>query len=220
MTQAIAQTRLRVTFTKTGPLRYTSHLDLARVWERLVRRAALPVIYSQGFNPRPKLQLAAALPLGFTSRCEVLDMWLAGDTPPPLRELAERLQDKAPPGLDVMGIEVVDLRGPALQSITREATYHVAFAGSPDAEAVRREVERIMAADEILRERRGKAYDLRPLILSLEMVEDASVPGGLRLEVALRLQEGATGRPDELLDEMGIGLSETRVERVAIGFGD
>ena len=59
--------RIRVTFAKTEPMRFTSHLDLFRAWERTFRRAGLPILFSQGYNPRPRMQLAAALPLGFTS---------------------------------------------------------------------------------------------------------------------------------------------------------
>ncbi len=72
--------RLRVTFSKGGPLVYTSHLDLARAWERALRRAGVGLVYSGGFNPRPKLQLAAALPLGHTAEAEWLDVWLEKPT--------------------------------------------------------------------------------------------------------------------------------------------
>ena len=65
--------RVRITFSKQGALRFIGHLDLHRLWERAMRRANLPLTYSQGFHPQPKISLAAALPLGFSSRGEVLD---------------------------------------------------------------------------------------------------------------------------------------------------
>jgi radical SAM-linked protein len=68
--------RVRITFTKEGATRYISHLDLARAVERALNRAGLPVAYSQGFNRRPRLSLAAALPLGYTSEAEMADVWL------------------------------------------------------------------------------------------------------------------------------------------------
>jgi radical SAM-linked protein len=68
--------RIQITFSKTGAMRFTGHLDLHRAWERTFRRAALPLAYSQGYNPRPKMNLASALPLGFTSECEVIDVRL------------------------------------------------------------------------------------------------------------------------------------------------
>ncbi|HLE27799.1 MAG TPA: TIGR03936 family radical SAM-associated protein, partial [Anaerolineales bacterium] len=68
--------RLRLTFAKTAAMKFSGHLDLHKTWERTLRRARLPLAYSQGFNPQPRLQLASALPLGFTSECEVLDAWM------------------------------------------------------------------------------------------------------------------------------------------------
>ena len=73
--------RIRITFAKQGALRYTGHLDLHKLWERAARRAELPLAYSQGFHPQPKMNIAAALPLGFSSRCEVMDMRLEHEIP-------------------------------------------------------------------------------------------------------------------------------------------
>ena len=70
--------RIRITFSKQGALRYTGHLDLHNLWERAARRAAIPLAYSQGFHPQPKIQLAAALPLGFSSRAEVCSIGSSG----------------------------------------------------------------------------------------------------------------------------------------------
>ena len=68
--------RLRLEFAKTGPTRFIGHLDLAKALERSLNRAQIPLAYTQGYNPRPRMQLAAALPLGFTSECELADVWL------------------------------------------------------------------------------------------------------------------------------------------------
>src|SRR5512136_271004 len=68
--------RLRITFSKNGALRYAGHLDLQTTWERTVRRAGLPLAYTHGFHPGPKIQIASALPLGFIGRAEIVDIWL------------------------------------------------------------------------------------------------------------------------------------------------
>jgi radical SAM-linked protein len=68
--------RLRLVFAKDGPARFIGHLDLARTLERMLNRAQIPLAYTQGYNPRPRMQLATALPLGFTSECEIADIWL------------------------------------------------------------------------------------------------------------------------------------------------
>ncbi|MGF1504453.1 MAG: TIGR03936 family radical SAM-associated protein [Anaerolineae bacterium] len=67
--------RYRIRFGKQDDLRYTGNLDIARIWERTLRRAGAPGVYSNGYNPRPKLQIAAALPLGYSSVCEIVDVW-------------------------------------------------------------------------------------------------------------------------------------------------
>ena len=82
--------RYRITFTKDEAQRFTSHLDLHRAWGRLLRRAGLPLLYSQGFNPRPRIQLSTALPLGCTSEHELADIWLTEEIP--CSEILERLQ--------------------------------------------------------------------------------------------------------------------------------
>ena len=82
--------RLRITFHKTAAMRYTGHLDLHKTWERTIRRARLPLAYSQGYHPQPRLNVASALPLGFTSECELLDLWLADEVP--IGDAAKALQ--------------------------------------------------------------------------------------------------------------------------------
>jgi radical SAM-linked protein len=217
--QEDTRTRLRVHFGKSGLLRYTSHLDLARIWERLLRRAGLNVVYSQGFNPRPKIQLAAALPLGYTSTSEVIDVWLFGEASADTSTVVDRLQAVAPDGLDVQRAEMVDPRGPALQTVTRKAVYHITFSDTIDVAELRRAVEDVLIAETIMRERRDKPYDLRPLIHDLK-VEPAGEGDGPALVATLNLSEAATGRPDELLEELGLEPTRARVERVAIQFAD
>ena len=98
--------RIRITFAKQGPLRYIGHLDLHKLWERAARRTELPLAYSQGFHPQPKMNMAAALPLGFSSRCEVIDMKLEHDIS--LDDLPTRLNQTLPSGLRVIQVEQVD----------------------------------------------------------------------------------------------------------------
>src|SRR5215208_7314281 len=116
--------RIRITFVKQGALRYIGQLDLHKLWERAARRAKLPLAYSQGFHPQPKMNMAAALPLGFSSRCEVLDMRLEHDVV--LEDLPARLNVTLPSGLQVVAAVQVDERAPALQTQVASAEYEVA----------------------------------------------------------------------------------------------
>ena len=205
--------RIRLTFSKTEAMRYTGHLDLHRTWERTFRRACLPLAYSQGFHPQPRLNLACALPLGFTSQCEVLDAWLETDLP--LAEIATSLNPALPPGLLIQDIAEVDGRGPALQTQVQSADFIITLLDAP-ADLDERLVG-LLSAAQILRQRRGKPYDLRPLI---EKLEHLPTPAGAQQQLSTRLaaREAATGRPEELLAALDIPFEKTRVHRTGLVF--
>src|SRR5512141_48663 len=166
--------RIRITFAKQGALRYTGHLDLHKLWERAARRAELPLAYSQGFHPQPKMNIAAALPLGFSSRCEVLDMRLEREIP--LEGLREKLQETLPTGIQVSSVESVDDKLPALQTQVTSAEYEVSLTEAIDGSELERKIDSVMGSECIIRERRGKTYDLRPLIEELKILESDGLP--------------------------------------------
>jgi radical SAM-linked protein len=209
--------RIRITFAKQGPLRYTGHLDLHKLWERAARRAQLPLAYSHGFHPQPKMNIAAALPLGFSSRCEVMDMRLEHEIQ--LEGVREKLQQTLPAGIQVLNVEDADERAPALQTQVASAEYQVTLTGLIDGSELKRKIDSVMESESILRERRGKKYDLRPLIEGLALTS-APLPDGSREKIFMRLaaREGATGRPEEVLDTLGIAFEETRIERTNLIF--
>jgi len=206
--------RVRITFSKQGALRYTGHLDLHKLWERAARRADLPLSYSQGFHPQPRISLAAALPLGFSSRAEVMDIRLNEDLA--LEEVSARLKENLPTGMQVLKVENVDERAPALQRQVLSAMYEVRLTEPVEASELTRKVEQIMTAESLPRERRGKTYDLRPLIEMLSVITEAS--GGVWLKMTLSAREGATGRPEEVLATLSIEPESARIERSRLIF--
>jgi len=209
--------RIRITFAKQGPLRYTGHLDLHKLWERAARRAELPLAYSHGFHPQPKMNMAAALPLGFSSRCEVMDMKLEHEIQ--LEGLREKLQQTLPAGIQVLNVESADEGAPALQTQVASAEYQVTFAGPVDASELKRKIDSVMEAESLLRERRGKTYNLRPLIEELSLTPlPTREEKVVRVCMRLAAREGATGRPEEVLDILGIAFEETRIERTHLIF--
>ena len=208
--------RLRITFAKLGPLRYTGNLDLHHIWERAARRAEIPLAYSQGFHPQPKISLAAALPLGFSSTCEVLDMRLAEDLP--LDGMKERIQAAVPSGLKILQVESVDEKLPALQTLVEQAEYEIVFTEPVEGARLSEQVAEMLNTTSLPRERRGKSYDLRPLIEQVSLVTDPE--GGLRMKMRLIAREGATARPEEILDHLGIVPETVRVERTRLIFKD
>lgn len=206
--------RIRVTFTKQNALRYIGHLDLHQLWERAIRRADLPLAYSQGFHPQPKISLAAALPLGFSSRGEVLDMRLKENIA--VEDISKRLSDNLPVDIKIIKIEEVEESLPALQTQVLSASYDVQLTEPIEKSELTRRVESIMMSESIIRERRGKQYDLRPLIEMLSVVTESN--GNVWLKMTLAAREGATGRPDEVLTTLQIEPDTTKVERTRLIF--
>lgn len=205
--------RVRIEFAKTEAMRFTGHLDLHRAWERTFRRAGLPLTYSQGFNPRPRLNLASALPLGFTSNGEVLDAWL--DERITLVELQSALASAMPPGMVLQQLIEVDLREPSLQSELESAEFEIVLLEhTPELE---RRVESLLEKEHELRERRGKEYDLRPLILELRTLPHNG-DGRQKLFTHLAAREGATGRPEEVVAAMGLPPEEALYNRTRLLF--
>ena len=204
--------RLRLIFSKDGPARYISHLDLVRTFERSLIRASIPVAYTKGYNPQPKLQFAAPLPLGFTSSCEVLELWLVNRIDQ--NEAFVSLSEKVPFGLGLSDLSEVDLSLPALQTMTRKAEYLVwPSVDLKYADLVPR-FERLLGADAAIRIRRGKEYDLRPLIYEVEA--DPTSQNNPTLRMVLALGSNGSGRPDEVLKAMDLDPLSARIHRTAI----
>jgi radical SAM-linked protein len=193
-------------------MRFTGHLDLHRAWERTFRRARLPLAYTQGFHPQPRIQLAGALPLGFTSACEIADIWLEEDVP--ADAALEALKIAVPPGITKLTAEAVDDRLPPLQVLLRSATYSVGL-GEPIADLSTRIAE-LLAATELPRVRRDKAYDLRPLIEALSVGAEPD----RQLEMQLAARDAATGRPEEVVDVLGGDPVAAHYHRTALLLAD
>jgi radical SAM-linked protein len=205
--------RIRIVFEKKQEMRYTGHLDLQRAWERTLRRAQLPLAYSKGFNPRPRINLASPLPLGFTGEREILDIWLEDQLT--ISKIEAGISNSLPPGLAIKQICEVDLRESALQTQLEASDYVITFLEPVD--DLETQINRLLNSRSIQRVRRGKAYDLRPLILTLELIPKDEVD---RQQVFTRLsaKEGATGRPEEIASALNVPPQDIMVQRVALIF--
>jgi len=207
--------RYRIIFTRDRTVRFVGHLDLAKTWERVLRRADLPVAFSQGFHPLPKITFASALPVGCTSEAEVMDVVLTEPIAP--SDMAARLAPALPAGIAIASITEVPLNAPALQAALRWAEYVVTVETDETREQVESLVQTFLAAPSLMRERRGKSYDLRPLALSL-IVKAVSASSA---QIAMRLLADAsagTGRPDEVLAALGWADAPAQIHRRELGF--
>jgi radical SAM-linked protein len=193
---AVPKVRLR--FAKRGDLRLVSHHDLVRCVERALRRAAIPVATTQGFNPRPKVTFALALALGIEGRREVVEIDLAAPLEP--AEVLERLAATSPPGLEWLGAEpATSNRAAQAQAAcyrldlpeSRRAAASAAVAellSSPSRPYARQRPDRIVE------------LDLRPFLL------DAAIdPEGGALLFRLKVtNSGAAARPEDIVDVLGL----------------
>jgi radical SAM-linked protein len=206
------QRRLRFRFTKTGKIRFTSHRDVARMWERALRRSRLPVAYSQGFAPHPLLSFGLALPTGCESRGEYLDVRLGpesvGETP--MDALPELMTDLLPDGIEVQATRPVDMAEASLQQEVGSCDWELEVLGVSGVELAER-VERVLAAPSLTvrRQRKGRHADddIRPAILGLSVTD---TEGRLRAEVATH-PRGV--RPADLITALGAGVAPGRACR-------
>jgi radical SAM-linked protein len=200
-----AQHRVRIYFRKGNEIKYVSHLDLLRAWERAIRRSGLPLAYSQGFSPHPKITIAMPLAVGCTGENEALDVIL--EAPTTEREIIRALGPVMPPGLSVVSAEPVALKSPALTTLFSQAVYEVLLVGPAEIEISRR-IDDLLQQESVLVEFRGKQFDLRPLVGSLELSETATAdtahPAVTLRAVLLRDDKGRIGRPDVLLEALGL----------------
>jgi radical SAM-linked protein len=203
--------RIRLTFSKSGPIQYVGHLDLHRSWERTFRRSGLPLEYSQGFHPQPHLNLACALPLGFSSQSELLDVWLEKDLS--LEEIRDSLIPALPPGLELLDLAQVDNHSPALQTQVVSAVYIITF--FDDIHDLPDRLQRVLSAEQIIRTRRDKTYDLRPLV-EIAFILPPANGEKQKMQVQMAARQAATGRPEELLSELNVEFKDTQIHRIKL----
>jgi radical SAM-linked protein len=208
-------------------VRFTSHRDVARIWERALRRAGVPIAYTEGFSPRPKLSFGLALSTGHESHGEYLDVALR-EAPEPVavERLPALLGPVLPGGIDVQSAVALPPRADSLQQVVTSCTWHIEVGdvAPPDAATA---VARALAAPELTltRERKGQRVtdDVRPAILDLRVlgpVTEVVAPLapratgiGTALEAELATQPRAL-RPAELITAIDPTWTVTRVTRI------
>ena len=209
--------RLRIQFSKFGPTRFISHLDVARTWERALNRAKIPMAYSQGFNRRPRMSFATATPLGTTSDFEIVDIWTKEVLNPD--ETATRITEKMAPGIQLLDIKEVPTSGKKLQVLTIDSTFEIKITEEIGREELKQKVADLLAADEILRERvvkkKLKQFDLRPMVYDLEVL-DGEEGEPIVLVARLALEPSKTGRVDQVLLQLGLDPLDAKVHRTHV----
>jgi radical SAM-linked protein len=213
---------LRLRYAKAGKIRFTSQRDVARMWERALRRSRLPVAWSAGFSPHPLLSFGLALPTGAESLGEYLDVRLESAVLPAedLAALPEWLSDLLPEGIEVQcAVALLRSEGSLQQEVT-SCSWTMEVLGVSAVELVGR-IERMLAAAclPVTRERKGRQVedDLRPSVLSLELADEAAGEGPAQeLSTAIRAELATQPRgvrPVELVSGLGADLRLARACR-------
>lgn len=205
--------RFRVWFRKGERVRYISHLDVLRSWERALRRAELPLAYSQGFTPHPKLAFASPLPLGFVSEAEIMDVTL--DERLELAEFVARLGQQTTDDMAVVRAEEIAMNSPAPQAAMLWCDYRLALA--VEHKVAQSAVGAFMALESLpFREDRGervREYDLRKACSSLRC---QAVDDGVEFEMRLQADQNLTARPEAVVTALFPGETAALIARTNI----
>lgn len=195
--------RLRVKFSRGEPVKYITHLDLMRLWERALLRAEIDLAYSEGFSPHARISLAAPLAVGVTGSGELLDVFLNSRISP--LDFTRRVSQQLPAGVEIFEVQEVGLRVPSLQSEVRWGEYEVELDPSLEREQVQAAIKAFLEAEtlswEHLRDKETRRYDIRSLVQHLWLEQGGA---SLRLGMLLRLDSAGSGRPEQVVAAMGL----------------
>lgn len=205
--------RLRITFSRGEDVKYITHLDLMRFWERALRRAGVPLAYSEGYTRHPRIALAAPLPVGVTSSGELMDVYLAQRLSPHhfIKEVSRQLSN----GFDIHEVREVGLGLPSLQSEVRWADYLVEVPTPYTPEEIEDKVRHFLELATLpwqhARDKEVRSYDLRALVHGISVREISN--STCTLQMRLRTDNSAAGRPEQVTAALGFPQRPLRIHR-------
>lgn len=212
--------RLRILFSRGEPVKFISHLDITRLWQRALNRAGVSLVYSEGFNPHPRLSLAAPLALGITSEAELMDIYCTGMVSP--HWFTGAVGQQLPDGIDVMKVSPVSPTLPALQAQVKFAEYFVEPAEVWERPAVEAAIERLLSLEELpwqhLRDTGPRRYDLRALVDDIWLV--AWQADKITLGMRLQCSSNGSGRPEQVTAAVGFEQRPSSVHRTRLILGN
>jgi radical SAM-linked protein len=196
--------RLRVKFNRGEELKFISHLDIIRLWVRALRRARIPLEYSEGFSPHPKISLAVPLSVGVTADNELMDVFISRQISP--HWFMGTVNGQLPDGIKVLEVSPVGFNVPSLQSQIRFAQYQVEVKTDKSVDEIKTTIDRLLSLESLPwhheRDTGRRSYDLRVLIDDIWLI-DAS-PSSAILGMRLRCDESGSGRPEQVVLALGV----------------
>jgi len=207
---------LRIRYTKRGKIRFIGHRDVARIWERTLRKANIPVLYSQGFSPHPRISFGLALPTGFESEAEYVDIYLGEEffmNDFDSKSIQQDIDRALPVGMDALGIGIVSTSEDSLQEAVDSCIWEVRVSGV-GVEEFKKIRDEMFSSDSlnIERERKGKLLveDVRQQVHSMDITEEHE--DGVTILTELGTKPRVL-RPTDLLKRINSELRTVRVLR-------
>jgi radical SAM-linked protein len=195
--------RLRLRFCRGEEVKYISHLDLMRLWQRALNRVGVPLAYSEGFNPRPRISLAAPLALGVTSEAELMDIVMTRWSSP--HAFTESVSRQLPRGIQIRQVHNIAPTMPSLQSQVRYAEYAVELETEKEQKDIESDITSLLSKEYLpwqhQRDTGPRHYDLRRLIDDLWVIDWHSGYG--RIGMKLRCDSNGSGRPEQVTAALG-----------------
>ncbi len=208
--------RLRLKFSRGEELKFLSHLDLMRLWERALRRAGMPLVYSEGFTPHPHIALAAPLLVGVTSEAELMDISLSRWVSP--QSFKAWIEEQLPRGIILLDVWPVGLNVPSLQSQVKFVDYKVEVETEKATGEVEAELESFLSKKELAwhhhRDTGERYYNLRALVESLRLIDCRNTI--CTLDMRLRCDEKGAGRPEQVTKALGFTKHPRYIHRTNI----
>jgi len=211
--------RLRVRFSRGEEIKFISHLDIMRLWERALRRAQIPLVYSEGFSPRPRISLAAPLSVGVTGEAELMDIFVTKKVSP--HWFTAAVSQQLPPGIEIVEVHLIAPSIPSLQSQVRYAQYKVDVGTEKKPKDIESAISSLLSLEHLpwhhQRDTGRRSYDLRALIDDLWLIDwrhsDCTV--GMRL----RCDNSGSGRPEQVASALGFTDYPQSIQRTKLILG-
>ena len=207
--------RIRIRFSRGEELKFISHLDIMRLWQRALHRAGIPLAYTEGFSPHPRISLAAPLAVGVTSQNELMDVFCNKWVSP--HSFTAALSRQLPPGIAISQVHMVAPAMPSLQSQVSYAEYEVEIETEKDQASIKTAIDSLLSLEKLpwhhQRDTGTRSYDLRALIDDLWLVNWRH--GHCAIGMRLRCDSSGSGRPEQVAAALGfdrpISISRTRL---------
>ncbi|MBI2853262.1 MAG: DUF2344 domain-containing protein [Chloroflexi bacterium] len=210
--------RLRVRFARGNEVKFISHLDIMRMWERTLRRAQIPLALSEGFNPHPRFSLAAPLPVSVTSEAELMDVFLTRWQSP--QAFTAGVSQQLPPGFQILGVIAISPNMPSLQAQVRFAEYRVEAAAEKETSAAEEAISHLLSLESLpwhhRRDTGERNYDIRKLIDDLWLI--GSCREVCTIGMRLRCDSAGSGRPEQVTAALGFSTYPMSVHRTKLIF--